>query len=249
VVDRGLARAGDRERVDGGVHRNTPYFYRVAAFGPGGLTLALANAGRGIGARRGSTSTRIERARFMLVFYLLVLFFMERARTATSRSCAGSGHRRHRGGDRPRHRDGPPVLYVPGIQDIDDIQTVAGLVILESVARLTARYETPIRVPVSLPDPVHDRAGDGEERLPARRPARAIRPRQRAVRVAGAVRVRRRVTGIMLRDRPAAHIFMGSFYAESLMLAETGFRPARSRSPAPRTCTSCRSSSSPATTR
>src|SRR5207249_11662273 len=31
------------------------------------------------------------------------------------------------------------------------------------------------------------------------------------------------VTGIMLRDRPAAHIFMGSFYAESLMLAETGF--------------------------
>jgi len=31
------------------------------------------------------------------------------------------------------------------------------------------------------------------------------------------------VTGIMLRDRPAAHIFMGSFYAESLLLAETGF--------------------------
>ena len=27
----------------------------------------------------------------------------------------------------------------------------------------------------------------------------------------------------MLRDRPAAHIFMGSFYAESLLLAETGF--------------------------
>jgi hypothetical protein len=32
-----------------------------------------------------------------------------------------------------------------------------------------------------------------------------------------------KLTGIMLRDRPAAHIFMGSFYAESLMLAETGF--------------------------
>jgi hypothetical protein len=31
------------------------------------------------------------------------------------------------------------------------------------------------------------------------------------------------VTGIMVRDRPAAHIFMGSFYAESLLLAETGF--------------------------
>ena len=31
------------------------------------------------------------------------------------------------------------------------------------------------------------------------------------------------VTGVMMRDRPAAHIFMGSFYAESLLLAETGF--------------------------
>jgi len=32
------------------------------------------------------------------------------------------------------------------------------------------------------------------------------------------------VTGMMLRDRPAAHIFMGSFFAESLLLAETGFQ-------------------------
>ena len=31
------------------------------------------------------------------------------------------------------------------------------------------------------------------------------------------------ITGIMMRDKPAAHIFMGAFYAESLLLAETGF--------------------------
>jgi hypothetical protein len=30
------------------------------------------------------------------------------------------------------------------------------------------------------------------------------------------------VTGTMLRERPAANIYMGSFYAESLFLAETG---------------------------
>jgi hypothetical protein len=28
----------------------------------------------------------------------------------------------------------------------------------------------------------------------------------------------------MLRDKPAAHIFMGAFFAESLLLAETGFQ-------------------------
>jgi len=31
------------------------------------------------------------------------------------------------------------------------------------------------------------------------------------------------VTGTIMRERPAAHIFMGAFYAESLLLAETGF--------------------------
>jgi len=210
--------------ADGGVHRNTPYFYRVAAYGPGGLTLALANAGPGIGRETWFNSTRVSVVVFMLVFYLLVLFFMERART---------GHkpfvRRLPGIDAIEEaigratEMGRPVLYVPGIQDIDDIQTVAGLVILESVARLTARYETPIRVPVSYPIPftiAQEMVKSGY--LHAGRPdaydpdsVTFVSPEQFAF-VA-------KLTGIMLRDRPAAHIFMGSFYGESLMLAETGF--------------------------
>jgi hypothetical protein len=31
------------------------------------------------------------------------------------------------------------------------------------------------------------------------------------------------VNGIMLREKPAACVYMGAFYAESLLLAETGF--------------------------
>jgi hypothetical protein len=118
---------------------------------------------------------------------------------------------------------GRSVLYVPGINDIDDIQTVAGLVILESVAKLTAKYETPIIVPVTYPIPFtiaeemvksgYLHAGRPEQYNPES--VRFISPEQFAYVAA--------VTGIMLRDRPAAHIFMGSFYAESLMLAETGF--------------------------
>jgi len=215
---------GTSESVDGGVHRNTPYFYRVAAFGPGGMTLALANAGPGIGRETWFNSTRVSVLAFMLVFYLCVLFFMERART---------GHkpfvRRLPGIDAIEEaigratEMGRPVLYVPGIQDIDDIQTVAGLVILESVARLTARYQTPIRVPVAYPIPftiAQEMVKSGY--LNAGRPeaydpdsVQFVSPEQFAF-VA-------KLTGIMLRDRPAAHIFMGSFYAESLMLAETGF--------------------------
>ena len=217
--------AGITAYVDGGVHRNTPYFYHVVAFGPGGLTPALANAGPGIGRETAFNTTRFSVLAFMLVFYLLVLFFMERART---------GHkpfvRRLPGIDAIEEaigratEMGRPVLYVPGIQDIDDIQTVAGLVILESVARLTARYETPIRVPVSYPIPftiAQEMVKSGY--LNAGRPeaydpdsVQFVSPEQFAF-VA-------KLTGIMLRDRPAAHIFMGSFYAESLMLAETGFQ-------------------------
>jgi hypothetical protein len=216
---------GTGERVDGGIHRNTPYFYRIGAYGPGGLAMALANAGPGIGHETWFNSTRVSVLAFMLVFYLLVLFFMERART---------GHkpfvRRLPGIDAIEEaigratEMGRPVLYVPGIQDIDDIQTVAGLVILESVARLTAKYETPIRVPVSYPIPftiAQEMVKSGY--LNAGRPeaydpdsVQFVSPEQFAF-VA-------KLTGIMLRDRPAAHIFMGSFYAESLMLAETGFQ-------------------------
>ena len=35
-----------------------------------------------------------------------------------------------------------PKLFVPGNQDMDNVQTVAGLTILSSVARKTAEYET-----------------------------------------------------------------------------------------------------------
>ena len=216
---------GTAARVDAAVHRDTPYFYRVAAFGPGGVAFALANAGPGIGRETWFNLTRTSVLAFMLSFYLLVLFFMERART---------GHRpfvrRLPGIDAIEEaigratEMGRPVLYVPGIQDIDDIQTVAGLVILESVAKLTARYETPIRVPVAYPIPftiAQEMVKSGY--LNAGRPeaydpdsVQFVSPEQFAF-VA-------KLTGIMLRDRPAAHIFMGSFYAESLMLAETGFQ-------------------------
>jgi hypothetical protein len=42
---------------------------------------------------------------------------------------------------------GKKVLYIPGIQSMDEIQTVASIAILGSVARTTARYGTDLDVP------------------------------------------------------------------------------------------------------
>src|SRR5204863_3593084 len=92
-----------------------------------------------------------------------------------------------------------------------------------SVAKVTARYETAIRVPVPYPIPfaIAEEMVKGGY-LHAGRPdqydpdsVRFISPEQFAYVAA--------VSGVMLRDKPAAHIFMGAFFAESLLLAETGF--------------------------
>ena len=46
---------------------------------------------------------------------------------------------------------GRPVLFIPGLQELDDIETIAGISILGRVARITAQYETPLMVPVRYP--------------------------------------------------------------------------------------------------
>jgi hypothetical protein len=235
VLERGLSPVGPWETVDSlgpataqyvdqDVKRNVPFFYRISAYGPGGATAALANAGPAIGKESWFNSTRSSVMAFVVVFFLLVLYYMSLAQTGRKpfvRRLAGIDAIEEAIGRATEM--GRPVLYVPGIQDIDEMQTVAGLVILESVARLTARYETPIRVPVAYPIPftiAQEMVKSGY--LNAGRPeaydpdaVSFVSPEQFAY-VA-------KLGGIMLRDRPAAHIFMGSFYAESLLLAETGY--------------------------
>jgi len=117
---------------------------------------------------------------------------------------------------------GKPVLYVPGIMDIDDPQTIASMSILGKVAEKTAEYGTPLYVPTAK--------------------AMAMTMAQQVVKEA-ATKVGRPdwfvadniryltddqfgyvsgVDGIMLREKPATNFYLGVFYAESLILAETG---------------------------
>ncbi len=44
---------------------------------------------------------------------------------------------------------GRSILFVPGIQDMDNVQTVAGVAMLGHIAQRTATYETDLNVPVS----------------------------------------------------------------------------------------------------
>jgi len=117
---------------------------------------------------------------------------------------------------------GKPVLFIPGINEIDNIQTIAGISILSRVARITARYETPLVVPV--PYPMVMAAGqevveqayieEGKRDAYNRDTVRYVAGEQFAFTAT--------VNGMMMRERPATNIYMGAFYAESLLLAETG---------------------------
>jgi len=216
--------AGVQEATDAEVKRNTSYFYRVSALGVAGATPALSITGPVKALSQWINRTRWSVLVGTVMFFAFVLYFVQSAQSGKVPFV-----RRIPGVDAIEEaigratEMGRSVLYVPGILDIDEIQTVAGLVILESVARLTAKYQTPITVPVTYPIPftiAEEMVKSGY--LHAGRPeaydpnsVRFVSPEQFAYTAA--------VSGIMLRDRPAAHIYMGAFFAESLLLAETGF--------------------------
>ncbi len=117
---------------------------------------------------------------------------------------------------------GKPVLYITGLADVEDIQTLASLSILGHIAAKTAEYDTPLIVPCCR-SVVMSTAQEvcKEAYLKAGRPETFRRENIHYLTddqfgyVAG-------VDGIMIREKPAANFYMGKFFAESLILAETG---------------------------
>ncbi len=117
---------------------------------------------------------------------------------------------------------GKPILYISGLDPLGTISTITAMTILGRVARRTAEYETPLLVPCA--DPLVMLAAREivkEAYLDAGKPDAYreqdiffVTDRQFAY-VAG-------VDGIMLREQPAANLYMGYFYAEALVMAETG---------------------------
>jgi hypothetical protein len=117
---------------------------------------------------------------------------------------------------------GKKVLYVPGIMSIDENQTIASLAVLSHVARMTARYNTELDVPnkdpltfASARETVKEAyMQEGRPDLYNDQMVHYVTYDQFAYTAS--------VSGIMVREKPAANFLIGSFYAESLLLAETG---------------------------
>jgi len=209
------------------LHDGTSYFYRVSALAEAGESVS--RAASGIARQSFFHMGRLNLFLFIFVFFGIVLAF---TRQAARQSAAGkvpfvrkiAGLTAIEEAIGRATEMGRAVLYVPGIDDANNIQTIYSMIILGNVARTVARYETPLIVPVcrAFVVPLAEETVK-QGYLDAGRPAafnrnniRFLSEEQFAF-TAG-------VDGIMLREKPAANLFLGSFFAESLILAETGFQ-------------------------
>ena len=117
---------------------------------------------------------------------------------------------------------GRKIFYIPGISDMDNMQTIASITILGKVAELAARHETWLQVPVcrslvmvtakEVVKEAHSKVGRPD----------TFHEDQVHYLTDDQFGYAAAVDGMVVREKPATIFFMGEFFAESLILAETG---------------------------
>ena len=221
-----IARLGSSrtEYIDSeGISTGERYRYRVSLIGTGSTILAM-KGGETIPTAQWFNTEKITLLIMLLLISVSILYFILSGKSGKELYIRRIGGLDSMDESVGRATEmGKPILFVPGINDLDDIQTLAALTILGKLAQKTAEYDAKIIVPVAR-SMVLSTAKEivKESYLKAGRPD-AFDPDcvfyitdDQFGFVAG-------VDGIILREKPAANFFLGAFYAESLILAETGF--------------------------
>jgi len=215
--------AGSERYEDSGLTDGQDYYYRVAAFNDGNL-LAEGTGGPGIPSGQWFNTGRVPILLMVILFAATAIGFILSAKKGYRfyvRPIAGIKAVDDAIGRATEM--GRPILYVPGLGTAADVATIAAFTILGRVARKVAEYNTRVIVPNY--DPVvmtvcqevvkgaYTAAGKPDLYDP--NDVYFITQDQFPYTAA--------VNGIMTRQKPATNFYMGMFYAESLVLAETGF--------------------------
>ena len=117
---------------------------------------------------------------------------------------------------------GKPILYLTGAHDLHDPSTIAAAVILGKVAKRAALYETELMVPHREPITMAVcQEITKQAYLEAGKPD-LFKEDANFFITSDQFSYTAAVDGIMLRKKPAANFFMGHYFAESLLLTETG---------------------------
>ena len=210
--------------VDAGMEDGVEHYYRVAsAAGDGGAMSFSPTVGPVISRPHWINKDRVNCMVAVIFFVSAIIYFVKSARGGKDlfiRRLPGLDEVDNAVGRATEM--GKPILYITGLSGISDVATIAAINILGEVAKKTAEYNTRLIVPCA--DPIVMAV---EQEVVKAACAEVGRPdayneddvfyltRSQFAYVAG-------VNGIMVRQRPATILYMGMFYAESLVLAETG---------------------------
>ncbi len=218
----GEAPAGDAEFDDESAEDGTTYQYVVRTLSPGGTVDSEASG------PAESSAQWFARGRFpvllvTLFFCIAVLFFVQRAKGGAElfiRKIPGLEAVDDAVGRATEM--GRPVLFVPGIETVSEVGTLAALTILGHVAKRVATHGTRLLVPVA--DPIVMTTAQEIVRAAYAEVGQldAYDPSSVAYLTYDQFGYTAGVDGIMVRERPEAVFLLGTFYAESLILAETG---------------------------
>ncbi len=220
----GAVPAGVSKFSDGGTEPGKPYWYKVVAVGDS-QQAASEIAGPGKSVMQWFDRRRKGVLVFVILICTLIAVFIEVAKAKK-----GKMFLRHLpvfdAIDEAIGRAtemGKKVLYIMGQSDVDDPQTVASMSILARVAEKTAAYGTKLDVPCVWPMAMSmARETVKESFLRAGKPD-AYKEDDIYYLTSDQFGYVAGVDGVMMRDRPAANFYLGAFYAESLIFAETGY--------------------------
>jgi hypothetical protein len=222
LAEVGMAAPGATSYRDSGLEDGRDFVYQIIAVGPGGEGESQVSSGAQVGPNWFNKS-RGNVLFLMLAVCIAIIWYIERARAGQQlyiRKIAGMDAVTEAVGRATEM--GQPVLYISGIQDMDDVQTVAGITILGSISKMIAEYETNLLMPTSRSLVMSTaRETVKEAYLSAGRPD-AYRDDSIYYVTDEQFGFVAHVDGLMIRRKPAACFYLGAFFAESLILAETG---------------------------
>ena len=214
---------GTQRFVDTDVQSGIPYQYRIASFRYGEEPVMSGESQTIRASGQWFHTGRINIVIGFILYSAVLLWFIYQARkgkTMFIRKIPGLDALEEAVGRATEM--GKPILYVPGLSTIADIATIASLNILSQVAKKTAEYNSTLLVPNRNPV-VYTVAQEvvKEAYTDAGRPD-AYNPDNVYFITANQFAYVAAVCGTMVREKPATNLFLGYFWAESLILAETG---------------------------
>ena len=201
---------------------NLNYHYRVVALSDAGDSAISQVAGPVAASQSWFNTSKVNTLFGTILFITITLWFIQRAKNGRLfiRRIAGLDAVEEAVGRATEM--GRPILYCLGLDPISTVATVAALNILGRVAKKTAEYDTPLVVPTYDPI-VHTVAREmvkegcnsmGRPDLFKEDSVYFVTNDQMGYAAA--------LSGIMAREKPATNFFMGYYYAEALVLAESG---------------------------